>query len=82
MWTDNTPKGIPGKPFNSSTIIISTADRNINIQIRDVLETSGYSPDIMNDDNIPMELVNIGLEKPMELIITKMFVSFLEYIGI
>ncbi|MDP4089889.1 MAG: hypothetical protein Q8930_11545 [Bacillota bacterium] len=62
LWTGNTPKGAPGKPFNSSTIIISTADRNINKQIRDALFTAGYSPDIMNDDNIPMELVNMGLE--------------------
>ena len=62
IWTDNTPKGAPGEPFNSSSIIISTADRNINKQIRDALSTVGYSTDIMNNDNIPMELVNMGLE--------------------
>jgi hypothetical protein len=62
IWTDNTPKGTPGKPFNSSTIIISSADRNINKQIIDALGTAGYSQDIMNNDNIPMELVNMGLE--------------------
>lgn len=62
LWTGNTPKGVPGKPFNSSTIIISTADRNINKQLRNALSIAGYSSDIMNDDNIPMELVNMGLE--------------------
>lgn len=72
IWSDNTPKGAPGKPFNSCTIIISTADRNINKQIRDALSTTGYSPDIMNDDNIPMELVNMGLEKGKDTFIYMM----------
>jgi hypothetical protein len=72
LWTDNTPKGAPGNPFNSSTIIVSTADRNINKQIRDSLGTAGYSPDIMNDDNIPMDLVNMGLEKGKDTFIYMM----------
>ncbi len=72
LWTDNTPKGEPGNPFNSSTIIVSTADRNINKQIRDALGTAGYSPDIMNDDNIPIELVNMGLEKGKDTFIYMM----------
>ncbi|MDP4145424.1 MAG: hypothetical protein Q8936_13225 [Bacillota bacterium] len=72
LWTDNTPGGAPGNPYNSSTVIISTADRNINKQIRDALSTSGYSPDIMNDDNIPIELVNMGLEKGRDTFIFMM----------
>ena len=72
LWTDSTPKGAPGKPFNSSTIIISTADININKQIRDALGTAGYSSDIMNDDNIPIELVNMGLEKGKDTFIFMM----------
>jgi hypothetical protein len=72
LWTDNTPKGAPGKPYNSSTIIINTADRNINKQMRDALTAAGYSPDIMNNDNIPMELVNIGLEKGKDTFIYMM----------
>jgi hypothetical protein len=63
IWTDNTPYGAPGNPFNSSTIIITTADRGINKQMRDALVSSGFNPGIMNDDNIPMGLTNIGLEK-------------------
>ncbi|WP_426351087.1 hypothetical protein ACPWSR_07640 [Alloiococcus sp. CFN-8] len=62
LWTGNTPNGQPGKPFNSSTIIISTADISINQQIRTSLYAAGYSPDIMNNDNIPVELVNMGLD--------------------
>lgn len=63
IWTDSTPYGSPGNPFNSSTIIITTADRSINKQMRDALANSGFSPGIMNDDNIPMGLTNMGLEK-------------------
>lgn len=75
IWTDNTPKGAPGKPFNSSTIIVSTADRNINKQIRNALGTAGYSPDIINDDNIPMELVNMGLEAGKDTFIFMMRIA-------
>lgn len=63
IWTENTPKGATGNPYQSATAIISTADQNMNGQIRDALTTAGYSPDIMNNDNIPMDLVNMGLER-------------------
>ncbi|MGD9569103.1 MAG: hypothetical protein AB7V48_12480 [Sedimentibacter sp.] len=72
LWTDKTPQGAPGNPFNSSTIIISTADQNINNEIRDALGTAGYNSNIMNDDNIPMELVNMGLEKGKDTFIYMM----------
>jgi len=62
LWTDNTPEGAPGYLYLSSTVIISTADMNINEQIRNALGIAGYNQDIMNDDNIPIELVNMGLE--------------------
>jgi hypothetical protein len=63
IWTDSTPYGTPGKPFGGSTVIITTADRGINQQMRDALTESGFNPGIMNDDNIPINLVNMGLEK-------------------
>jgi len=63
IWTDHTPYGAPGNPFNSSTIIITSTDKGINKQMRDALVESGFSPGIMNNDNIPMGLVNMGLEK-------------------
>ncbi|MEG1797296.1 MAG: hypothetical protein RR262_12435 [Clostridium sp.] len=72
IWTGKTPKGATGKPFNSSTIIISTADRNINKQIRKALGFAGYSQDIMNDDNIPIELTNMGLEEGKDTFIFMM----------
>ncbi|MCP8968111.1 hypothetical protein [Ectobacillus ponti] len=52
-----------GGPFDSSTVIISTADQGINQQIRDALAEAGFDPSIMNNDNIPAGLVNMGLEK-------------------
>lgn len=63
IWTENTQGGTDGNPFNSSTIIISTADQSINKQIRDALTGAGFDLDIMNNDNIPAGLVNMGLEK-------------------
>lgn len=63
LWTSNTPQGRYGNPFLSNTVIISTADKGINKQMREALNVSGFSSDIMNDDNIPMGLVNMGLEK-------------------
>lgn len=63
IWTEYTPRGSGGAPFNSSTIIISTADRYVNQQVRDALGVAGYSSSIMNNDNIPLDLVNMGLEK-------------------
>lgn len=72
IWTENTPNGTPGKPYNSSTIIINTASTNINKEIRNALSTAGYSSDIMNDDNIPIELVNMGLEKGKDTFIYMM----------
>ncbi len=63
ICTDNTPQGKGGDPSNSSTILITSAAQDVNDQIRDALTSAGYSPNIINNDNIPMELVNMGLEK-------------------
>lgn len=75
LWTDNTPKGAPGNTYNSSTIIISTADMNINNEIRNALVMAGYNQDIMNDDNIPIELVNMGLEAGKDTFIFMMRIA-------
>ncbi|NMF06222.1 hypothetical protein ACUH7Y_19550 [Clostridium beijerinckii] len=61
--TDNTPDGTLGYPYDSSTIIITTADQYINHQVRKSLIDVGFSSDIMNNDNIPEGLVNLGLER-------------------
>ncbi len=61
--TENTPDGKQGYPFDSNTIMITTADQCINHQLRQFLIHAGYSSDIINNDNIPSGLVNMGLEK-------------------
>lgn len=63
IWTDNTPYGNPREPYDTSTIIITTANKRINKYMRDALNDSGFSPGIMNNDYIPIDLVNMGLEK-------------------
>ncbi|MFW6035446.1 MAG: hypothetical protein ACOCRZ_04255 [Halothermotrichaceae bacterium] len=63
IWTEGTPDGVYGNSFNSFTIIITTADRHINKQVREVLSSAGFEQSIMNDDIIPPDLVNMGLER-------------------
>ena len=63
MWTGNTPGGAAGNAFGSATVLITTADIGMNRMMRDALTAAGYSPDIINDDNIPPSLVHMGLEK-------------------
>ncbi len=63
IWTDKTPYGSAGKPFDASTIIITSADKKIYKCMRDALADSGFSPGIINNDFIPMDLVNMGLER-------------------
>ncbi|SEW04030.1 hypothetical protein [[Clostridium] fimetarium] len=58
IGTSATPNGQPGNPFNCLKAIISTADMNINKEICKALNAAGYSTDIINDDNIPMDLVH------------------------
>lgn len=75
IWTENTPKGDVGDPFNSDTIIISTIDKVINEQVRDALGVAGYSSETMNNDNIPLDLVNIGLDKGKDIFIFLMRIA-------
>jgi len=75
IQTGNTPKGAPARPFNSSAIIISTADRRMNKRIRSALGAARYSSDIINNDNIPMELVNMGLEAGKDTFIYMMRIA-------
>jgi len=46
IWTDSTPYGTPGNPFDSSTIIITTADQDINSQMRNTLIESGFNQEL------------------------------------
>ncbi|AGF58777.1 hypothetical protein BJV45_001778 [Clostridium saccharoperbutylacetonicum] len=76
--TENTPDGILGYLYDSSTIIITTADQYINHQVRKALINAGFSSDIMNNDNIPKYLVNLGLERGKDTFVILMRASIWE----
>jgi len=54
--------GTPDDPFEKDTIIITTADRDIDARIRELASQAGYAPDIINTAVIPFPLVKMGLE--------------------
>lgn len=76
--TQNTPDGTLGYPYDSSTIIITTADQYINHQVQKALINAGFSSDIMNNDNIPKDLVNLGLERGKDTFVILMRASIWE----
>jgi hypothetical protein len=60
--TEGTPNGLPGNPFNQTTVIIATADRGINQHIRDAAISAGYSGDVINTQIFPSAMLNMGSE--------------------
>jgi hypothetical protein len=60
--TDGTPNGLPGNPFNQTTVIITTADRGINQRIRTAALSAGYSGSIINTQELPSSMLNLGVE--------------------
>lgn len=62
-FTSGTPNGKPGNAFNRETVLITSAHQGINKRLRKALKKAGISLSIVNDDVIPLPLVNMGLEK-------------------
>ncbi|MCX6555681.1 MAG: hypothetical protein NTZ12_11830 [Candidatus Aminicenantes bacterium] len=62
-WTEGTPEGEHGDPFDSVIAVITCSDRKINHRIRRALVPAGYPDSLINDDVIPSSLVGMGLEK-------------------
>jgi len=60
--TEGTPNGEPGNPFNQTTMIVTTADKNIDRRIRTVAQSAGYSDGIINTQVLPSPILNMGLE--------------------
>jgi hypothetical protein len=60
--TEGTPNGLPGNPFNQTTVIVTTADRGIDQRIRAAALSAGYSDDIFNTQVLPSSMLNMGLE--------------------
>jgi hypothetical protein len=60
--TEGTPDGLPGNPFNQTTIIITTADRGIDQRVRAAALSAGYPKGIFNTQVLPSKMLNMGLE--------------------
>ncbi len=60
--TEGTPNGLPGNPYNQTTIVITTADKGIDQRIQAAALSAGYSGDIINTQVIPSAMVNMGVE--------------------
>src|SRR4030065_379531 len=58
--TSGTPNGAKGNPFNQDTIIIITADKGTDQQIRSAAVSAGYSEDIINTYVIPSSIGKLG----------------------
>jgi hypothetical protein len=57
-----TGKAMQGDPFEKTTVIVTTADKETAARVKAALVQAGYSPRIVNDDIIPRDLVRMGLE--------------------
>ncbi|MDD2431437.1 MAG: hypothetical protein PHD88_05410 [Firmicutes bacterium] len=75
ILTKNSPIGTLRHPFLDDTVIISSADKSVNDQVRNALAVAGFSSDIINDDNIPADLALLGLEKGKDLFLFLMRVQ-------
>ena len=60
--TEGTPNGLPGNPFNQTTMIVTTADKGIDQRIRAAAQSAGYSGDIINTQVLPSAMLNMGVE--------------------
>ena len=60
--TEGTPNGLPGNPYNQTTIVITTADKGIDQRIQAAALSAGYSGDIINTQVIPSAMLNMGVE--------------------
>jgi hypothetical protein len=60
--TQGTPGGAPGDPFARDTVVITTADRALDAQLRAQLVEAGAPTAILNTDVIPSPLVRMGYD--------------------
>ena len=60
--TEGTPNGSAGNPFNQTTVIVATADRDIDQRIRAAALSAGYSSDLFNTQVFPSAMLNMGIE--------------------
>jgi hypothetical protein len=62
LATTSTPDGSRGNPFARETVVITTADRNIDSLLRQTLSSVGVPEAIVNTESLPFALLKMGLE--------------------
>ncbi|MDD1757443.1 MAG: hypothetical protein LUQ22_01745 [Methanotrichaceae archaeon] len=60
--TEGTPDGSTGNPYNQTSVVITTADKNIDRRILAAAQSAGYSNGIINTQVLPSSMLNMGLE--------------------
>lgn len=50
-------------PYERNTMIIMTADRGVDLSIKEAAGSAGYSGDIINEYPIPSQLLRLGLDQ-------------------
>jgi hypothetical protein len=66
--TEGTPNGRPGNPFNQTTVIIHTADRDIDHRIRAAAQSAGYPDSIINTMVFPSSMLHMGVNADSDIL--------------
>jgi hypothetical protein len=62
IYTEGTPYGAPGDVFNQLTVVIMTADQNVDTMVRNAARSAGYNEGIINTLVIPIQTVRMGVD--------------------
>lgn len=62
IFTEGTPYGAPGDVFNQLTMVIMTADQNVDSVVRNAARSAGFSEGIINTLVIPIQTVRMGVD--------------------
>lgn len=62
IYTAGTPYGAPGDVFNQLTMVIMTADQNVDTMVRNAGRGAGFNEGIINTMVIPIQTVRMGVD--------------------
>lgn len=62
IYTEGTPYGAPGDVFNQLTMVIMTADQNLDTIVRTAARSAGYNEAMINTLPIPIQTVRMGVD--------------------
>ena len=63
IHTEGTPYGAPGDVFNQLTMVIMTADQNLDSMVRNAARNAGYNEAMINTMVIPSQTVRMGVDE-------------------